>query len=83
MAYIIGIFLNLLSFAAVLVICVKYIRLRDRKENEHYTDYTNGNMVMRVFKNEFEYPATKNLNPAKILDGGALSAGYRWVLFEK
>ena len=81
--YIIGIILQVLSFAAVLVLCVKYTRLQKKVLNEHYTDYVNGNLTFRVFKNELEYLAMKDLDPSKILDGGDLSVNYRWILFER
>lgn len=81
--YIIGIILQVLSLVAVLVLCVKYTRLRKKVLNEHYTDYVNGNLTLRVFKVELEYLAIKDLDQSKILDGGDLSVNYRWVLFER
>ena len=80
---IIGSIFQVLSFVAVLVLCVKYTRLRKKVLNEHYTDYVNGNLTFRVFKIELEYHAVKDLNPSKILDEGDLSVNYRWILFER
>lgn len=80
--FIIGISLNALSFIAVLVLCVKYVRLKNTKESEFFTDYTHGKTVLRVFKNEFEYNAFKDLKESQVLDSGTLTASYRWVLFE-
>ena len=80
---IVGILLQVLTLLAVLVLCIKYTRLRKKVLNEHYTDYVNGNLTLRVFKIELEYLAIKDLDQSKILDGGDLSVNYRWVLFEK
>ena len=44
---------------------------------------THGKLTMRVFKNEFEFQAKKDIPSGKIVDGGVLSAFYMWVLFEE
>ena len=51
--------------------------------DEYFTDYTHGKLTMRVFKNEFEFQAKKDIPSGKIVDGGVLSAFYMWVLFEE
>ena len=65
--------LDLVAFVAVLVLCYKYIRLKNQKENEYYTDY----------KPEFEYEAIGKVPIEKILDRGTLSQFYNWALIEK
>lgn len=61
----------------------RYSKLRKTKDSEYFTDYTHGKLTMRVFKNEFEFQAKKNIPSGKIVDGGVLSAFYMWVLFEE
>lgn len=75
--------LDLIAFAAVLILCWKYVRLKSQKENEYYTDYRHNNLVLRVYKPEFEYQAIGKVPIEKILDRGTLSQFYNWVLIEK
>lgn len=77
------IILNLLSFVAVLILCYRYIRLSNQKENEYYTDYVHNRLILRVYKPEFEYEAIGKLPIEKILDRGNLSQYYVWALIEK
>ena len=77
--------LQIVSVISVLILCVKYIRLKEQRDNEYYTDYEHGaKVILRVFKNEFEYQAIGNL-PKNwvILDAGQLSAYHRWALIQK
>ena len=80
---IISMALDLVAFVAVLVLCYKYIRLKNQKENEYYTDYVHNNLTLRVYKPEFEYEAIGKVPIEKILDRGTLSQFYNWALLEK
>lgn len=64
-----------------IAIFVLHRRTKYRVENECYTDYRHNNVVLRVYKAEFEYQAVGNLR-SKILDQGNLNAYYRWTLME-
>ena len=76
--------LQALNLIAVIVLCVKYVQLREAKENEFYTDYTKGKLILRVFKDEAEYQAIADLPKGwQILDTGRLSQFYRWALIQK
>lgn len=75
--------LDLISFVAVLILCYKYIRLKNQKENEYYTDYVHNNLILRIFKPEFEYVAIGKVPIEKILDRGTFSQFYNWCLIEK
>ena len=74
--------LDLISFVAVLILCYKYIRLKNQKENEYYTDYRHNNLVLRIYKPEFEYQAIGKVPIDKILDRGTFSQFYLWALIE-
>lgn len=74
---------DFIAFVAVLILCWKYVRLKSQKENEYYTDYIHNNLVLRVYKPEFEYQAIGKVPIEKILDRGTLSQFYNWVLIEK
>lgn len=80
---IIGIILNSLSFVAVLFLSYKYIRLKHQKENEYYTDYVHNNLILRIFKPEFEWQAIGSVPREKLLDRGNFSQYYLWCLIEK
>lgn len=80
---IVGMVLDLIVFAVVLALCWKYVRLKSQKENEYYTDYWHNNLVLRVYKPEFEYQAIGKVPIEKILDRGTLSQFYNWALIEK
>lgn len=75
--------MQVISFAATATICVKYVRLRKQKENEYYTDFYHNNLILRVYKPEFEYQAVGKVPIDKILDRGTFSQFYLWVLLEK
>lgn len=62
---------------------LRHKRFERAREVEHYTDYAHGNLVMRVYKAEFEFQAKRDIPLSKILDGGVLSQYYMWILFEK
>ena len=83
MISIICIVMNTVAFIMVLILCFKYVRLKHQKENEYYTDYVHNNLILRVYKPEFEYQAIGNIPVEKILDGGNLSQFYKWALIEK
>lgn len=75
--------LQTLSMLSVWVLAYKYIQLRNLKENEHYTDYTRGNLILRIYKPEFEYQAIGEIPRGKLLDRGTFSQFYMWALIEK
>ena len=64
----------------IIIFFCKYVRLKNQKENEYYTDYLHNNLVLRVFKAEFEFQAVSSLRVTKILDRGNLNMYYLWVL---
>lgn len=75
--------LLLLTDLLIIIFLCKYVKLKNQKENEYYTDYLHNNLVLRVFKAEFEFQAVSSLRVTKILDRGNLNMYYLWVLFEK
>lgn len=79
----INIALSFIQFLAVLFLCYKYMRLRAQKETEYYTDYVHNNLILRVYKPEFEYEAIGKIPINKILDRGTLTRLYNWCLIEK
>lgn len=81
--YITTIILQVISTASVIVLAVKYIRLKKQKENEYYTDYFHGNLILRIYKPEFEYQAVGNVPREKLLDRGNFSQLYVWTLMQK
>ena len=81
--YITMIILQVISTASVIVLAVKYIRLKKQKENEYYTDYFHGNLILRIYKPEFEYQAVGNVPREKLLDRGNFSQSYIWTLIQK
>ena len=81
--YITMIILQVISTASVIVLAVKYIRLKNQKENEYYTDYFHGNLILRIYKPEFEYQAVGNVPREKLLDRGNFSQFYIWTLIQK
>ena len=83
MVTIISIIFDLIIVVAVLVLCYKYRVLRDKKENEYYTDYVHNGLILRVYKPEFEYEAIGKVPKEKMLDRGTLSQFYNWALIEK
>ena len=83
MIIIISLVLQVFQLAAVLLLAYKYIQLRSQKENEYYTDYVHNNLVLRVYKSEYEYQAAGNISTKYLLDRGRLSPLYDWVLIDK
>ena len=77
------IILQVISTASVIVLAVKYIRLKKQKDNEYYTDYFHGNLILRIYKPEFEYQAVGNVPREKLLDRGNFSQFYIWTLMQK
>lgn len=75
--------MNGLCVIVFLVICWKYIRLKKQKENEYYTDYIHNNLILRIYKPEFEYQAIGKVSKDKLLDVGNFSQFYKWALIEK
>lgn len=83
MVTIISIIFDFIIVVAVLVLCYKYRVLRDKKENEYYTDYVHNGLILRVYKPEFEYEAIGKVPMEKMLDRGTLSQFYNWALIER
>lgn len=81
--YITIIILQALSTASAIVLAFKYIHLKTQKENEYYTDYFHGNLILRIYKPEFEYQAVGNVPREKLLDRGNFSQYYVWTLMQK
>lgn len=79
---IIGMVLQAISFVAVLILCYKYVQLKNQKENEYYTDYRHNNLILRIYKPEFEYQAIGKVPIEKIFDRGTFSQFYLWALIE-
>lgn len=77
-----SIIFDVITFIMFLALCYKYTRLRDQKDSEYYTDYAHKNLVLRVYKPEFEYEAIGKIPIEKILDRGVLSIYYNWCLIE-
>ena len=63
---------------------VLYLLYKKRKDTstEFYTDYTKGNLILRIYKPEFEFQAIGNIDRAKLLDRGNFSQFYVWCLIE-
>lgn len=74
--------LQTLSLVSVIILCIKYIKLQEQKESEFYTDYVHGNLILRIYKPEFEYQAIGNIPRDKLLDRGNFSQYYVWALIQ-
>lgn len=74
--------LQTLSLVSVIILCIKYIKLQEQKENEFYTDYVHGNLILRIYKPEFEYQAIGSVSRDKLLDRGNFSQYYVWALIQ-
>ena len=72
--------LLLLTDLLIVIFLCKYVKLKKQKENEYYL---HNNLVLRVFKAEFEFQAVSPLRVTKILDRGNLNMYYLWILFER
>ena len=71
--------LHIVVIILLLTLCRRRINAKD---NEYFTDYQHKNMVLRVFKPEFEFQAIGNIQQGKLLDRGVLSKFYFWALIE-
>lgn len=71
-----------LTLVGTWVLCIKYVRLRRRKDSEYYTDYTHKGVILRIYKPEFEYQAIGEVPRDKLLDMGVFSQYYKWALIE-
>lgn len=79
---IIGLIMQVIQIVSVLVLCVKYWRLKNQKESEFYTDYVHGDLILRIYKPEFEYQAIGSVSRDKLLDRGNFSQYYVWALIQ-
>lgn len=79
----VSIILQVLQLATVVFLACRYVRLKKKKEDEYYTDYIHNNLVLRVYKPEYEYQAVGNISVQYLLDRGRLSPLYDWVLIDK
>jgi len=59
-----------------------YLKLKRNNSSEFYTDYVKDNLVIRIFKPEFEFQAIGNIERGKILDQGVFSPTYFWAIIE-
>lgn len=75
--------LQIVCLCVFAYVCYKYIRLKDARDNEYYTDYVHGNLILRIYKPEFEYQAIGNVSRDKLLDRGNFSQFYIWALIQK
>lgn len=73
---------QIVTLLLTLYISVRYTRLRRQKENEYYTDYRHNNLIIRVYKPEFEFQAIGKIDRSRLLDGGTLTQFYKWALIE-
>lgn len=69
--------------ALQITLLVIILRKQKQTENEYYTDYVHKNLILRIFKPEFEYQAIGNIQRGKLLDQGTFSQFYLWALIEK
>lgn len=60
----------------------RYIKLKEAKEHEHYTDYIHGDLILRIYKPEFEYIVKLDVQ-GMIVDEGIFSPVYNWILIKK
>lgn len=81
--FIIIICLQVLCLGLFSYICIKYVRLKSQKENEYYTDYVHNNLILRIYKPEFEYQAIGNIERDRLLDTGTFSQYYVWTLIQQ
>lgn len=65
------------------VLCYKYVNLHKQKAHDEYTDYVHNNLILRIYKPEFEHLAIGSIPRDKLLDQGTLSYYYMWALIEK
>ena len=80
--YVISIlFVQVLILVFQIMVFTLHKKTLNRKDNEFYTDYVHGKMVLRVFKPEFEYQAIGNIK-GEILERGNLSLYYMWALIK-
>ena len=82
-AQIVSIILDGLILVAFLLLTFRDVKLQRQKENDCYTDYTHKNLILRVYKPEFEYEAIGKVPRDKLLDRGVISKFYVWALIEK
>lgn len=75
--------LQLLIMAFAIFISFHYIKLKQMRETEYWTDYEHNDTVMRVYKWEFETQALEGMKRWQVLDRGDLTPYYRWILFTK
>lgn len=77
--------LSLIVLLCVVIIVILLTLCRQKinnTENEYYTDYRHKNLILRIYKAEFEYQAVGNIERGKILDQGVFSKVYLWTLIE-
>jgi hypothetical protein len=61
----------------------RYLREKTTPKNEFYTDYVRGSLILRVYRYEFEFQAIGDVKSYEILDGGNMSALYKWALLKR
>ena len=66
-----------------IIVFILHRKTKVKKENEYYTDYYHNNLILRIYKIEFEYQAIGKVSRDKLLDQGTFSQFYLWALIEK
>ena len=74
---------QVLILIGFIILAVAYVRVRREKDNDNYIDYFHRNLVLRIYKPEFEHVAIKGIPRDSILDIGTFSPYYKWILFQK
>lgn len=79
-----GVIIGLLCFIILLQMLILWVIFQKKKqrENEYYTDYVHNKLILRIYKQEFEYQAIGNISRDKLLDGGTFSLYYKWALIQ-
>lgn len=79
--------LQIINFILALIILYR-IELKKRAkatESEFFSDYIKGDLILRVFKPEYEYQAIGDIDRKKfeVLERGNLSQFYMWALIAR
>lgn len=84
--------LEMICFTFIIEVCILVVQIMifflhgdtiSKKENEYYTDYRHKNLIIRIYKPEFEWQAIGSVPREKLLDRGNFSQFYVWALLER